>query len=121
MVRHTKVLIWWVHVILTMSRRPPLCCAGASAGPTTRQTPKSAPIPPPEPVVTTRTATDQASPPWTAADGAALYGLDRWEEPYFSVGAPGQVMVQLRCERGAPSIWWSWCRGCRGAISRCRC
>jgi arginine decarboxylase len=37
---------------------------------------------------------------WTAADGAALYGLDRWGEPYFSVSARGHVMVQPRGERG---------------------
>jgi arginine decarboxylase len=37
---------------------------------------------------------------WTADDGAALYGLDRWGEPYFRVGAHGQVMVQPRGERG---------------------
>ena len=37
---------------------------------------------------------------WTAADGAALYGLERW---------------------WAPSIWWSWCRISRGAIYRCPC
>lgn len=37
---------------------------------------------------------------WSAADGAALYGLDRWGEPYFSVGARGHVMVQPRGDRG---------------------
>ena len=37
---------------------------------------------------------------WSAADGAALYGLDRWGEPYFSVGGRGHVMVQPRGERG---------------------
>ncbi|MFN9636835.1 MAG: arginine decarboxylase, partial [Synechococcaceae cyanobacterium] len=37
---------------------------------------------------------------WTAADGAALYGLDRWGEPYFSVSARGHVMVQPRGDRG---------------------
>ncbi len=37
---------------------------------------------------------------WTAADSAALYGVDRWGEPYFSVGARGHVMVQPRGERG---------------------
>jgi arginine decarboxylase len=37
---------------------------------------------------------------WSAADGAALYGLDRWGEPYFSVSARGHVMVQPRGERG---------------------
>jgi arginine decarboxylase len=37
---------------------------------------------------------------WTATDGAALYGLDRWGDPYFSVGSRGHVMVQPRGERG---------------------
>jgi arginine decarboxylase len=37
---------------------------------------------------------------WTAADGAALYGIDRWGEPYFSVSDRGHVMVQPRGERG---------------------
>ncbi|MEB3199208.1 MAG: biosynthetic arginine decarboxylase [Synechococcaceae cyanobacterium] len=37
---------------------------------------------------------------WSAADGAALYGLDRWGEPYFSVSARGHVVVQPRGERG---------------------
>jgi arginine decarboxylase len=37
---------------------------------------------------------------WTASDGAALYGLDRWGELYFSVSARGHVMVQPRGERG---------------------
>ena len=37
---------------------------------------------------------------WTAADGASLYGLDRWGEPYFSVSAAGHVLVQPRGERG---------------------
>ncbi|MBU6251144.1 MAG: biosynthetic arginine decarboxylase [Cyanobacteria bacterium REEB417] len=37
---------------------------------------------------------------WTAADGAALYGLDRWGEPYFGVSERGHVMVQPRGERG---------------------
>ncbi len=37
---------------------------------------------------------------WSAADGAALYGLDRWGDPYFSAGARGTVMVQPRGERG---------------------
>jgi arginine decarboxylase len=37
---------------------------------------------------------------WSSADGAALYGLDRWGEPYFSVNARGHVMVQPQGERG---------------------
>ena len=41
-----------------------------------------------------------ASPAWSAADGAALYGIDRWGEPYFSVSDRGHVIVQPRGERG---------------------
>jgi arginine decarboxylase len=37
---------------------------------------------------------------WTAAAGAALYGLDRWGDPYFSVSDRGHVMVQPRGDRG---------------------
>ena len=37
---------------------------------------------------------------WNAADSAALYGLDRWGDPYFSVSDRGHVMVQPRGERG---------------------
>ncbi len=39
-------------------------------------------------------------PTWTAADSAALYGLDRWGDPYFSVSDRGHVMVQPRGDRG---------------------
>jgi arginine decarboxylase len=38
--------------------------------------------------------------PWTAADGAALYGLDRWGDPYFAANARGHVCVQPQGERG---------------------
>ena len=41
-----------------------------------------------------------ASPAWSAADGSALYGIDRWGEPYFSVSDRGHVIVQPRGERG---------------------
>ncbi len=37
---------------------------------------------------------------WSASDGAALYGLDRWGDPYFSVSPRGHVMVQPRGDRG---------------------
>jgi arginine decarboxylase len=37
---------------------------------------------------------------WTAADSAALYGLDRWGDPYFSMSDRGHVMVQPRGDRG---------------------
>lgn len=38
--------------------------------------------------------------PWTSADSAALYGLERWGEPYFSVNSCGHVIVQPRGDRG---------------------
>ena len=37
---------------------------------------------------------------WSAAAGAALYGLDRWGDPYFSASDRGHVMVQPRGDRG---------------------
>jgi arginine decarboxylase len=37
---------------------------------------------------------------WSARDGASLYGIDRWGEPYFSVSDRGHVMVQPRGDRG---------------------
>lgn len=37
---------------------------------------------------------------WTSADSAALYGLDRWGDPYFSVNSCGHVIVQPRGDRG---------------------
>jgi arginine decarboxylase len=37
---------------------------------------------------------------WSATAGAALYGLDRWGDPYFSVSDRGHVMVQPRGDRG---------------------
>ena len=39
-------------------------------------------------------------PAWSAADGAALYGIDRWGDPYFAVSERGHVIVQPRGERG---------------------
>ena len=42
----------------------------------------------------------QSQDGWSTADSAALYGIDRWGEPYFSVGARGHVIVQPRGERG---------------------
>jgi arginine decarboxylase len=37
---------------------------------------------------------------WGVADAAALYGLDRWGEPYFSVNGSGHVMVQPQGPHG---------------------
>jgi arginine decarboxylase len=37
---------------------------------------------------------------WSTADSAALYGIDRWGDPYFSVGTRGHLIVQPRGERG---------------------
>ncbi len=54
-----------------------------------------------DPSRTHRNAAQEPPPPeWTAADGAALYGLDRWGEPYFGVSGRGHVMVQPRGDRG---------------------
>ncbi|MEX1315849.1 MAG: biosynthetic arginine decarboxylase [Synechococcaceae cyanobacterium] len=41
-----------------------------------------------------------AADTWSAADGASLYGLDRWGDPYFSVSDRGHVMVQPRGDHG---------------------
>jgi arginine decarboxylase len=46
------------------------------------------------------TAPPTAARPWSAADGAALYGIDRWGDPYFAVSERGHVIVQPRGERG---------------------
>ncbi len=43
---------------------------------------------------------NQANQSWTVADSTALYGLDRWGEPYFSANARGHVVVQPRGDRG---------------------
>ena len=43
---------------------------------------------------------DPALTSWTTADSAALYGLDRWGEPYFSVNGRGHISVQPQGERG---------------------
>jgi len=50
--------------------------------------------------VTATSPADRNSTDWTAAAGAALYGLDRWGDPYFSVSDRGHVMVQPRGDRG---------------------
>jgi len=52
------------------------------------------------PAVTATSPADRNSTNWTAAAGAALYGLDRWGDPYFSVSDRGNVMVQPRGDRG---------------------
>ena len=59
--------------------------------------------------------------PWTAADGAALYGLDRWGDPYFSVNARGHVCVQPQGERGGSLDLVDLVRSCGDATSACRC
>ncbi|MFM2081272.1 MAG: biosynthetic arginine decarboxylase [Cyanobacteriota bacterium] len=48
----------------------------------------------------TASASAPAGTPWSIADSAALYGLDRWGDPYFSVNARGHVIVQPRGDRG---------------------
>ena len=37
---------------------------------------------------------------WSVARSAELYGLDRWGDPYFSINAKGNVVVQPRGDRG---------------------
>jgi arginine decarboxylase len=41
-----------------------------------------------------------AAASWSIADSAALYGLERWGDPYFSLNARGHVIVQPRGDRG---------------------
>ncbi|WP_216906640.1 biosynthetic arginine decarboxylase [Synechococcus sp. CCY 0621] len=41
-----------------------------------------------------------AATSWSIADSSALYGLERWGEPYFSMNARGHVIVQPRGDRG---------------------
>ena len=48
----------------------------------------------------TAAAADQGSSDWSSAESAALYGIDRWGEPYFAVNARGHVTVQPRGDRG---------------------
>ncbi|MFL0787891.1 MAG: biosynthetic arginine decarboxylase [Prochlorococcus sp.] len=43
----------------------------------------------------------QGNKSWSVADSAALYGLDRWGEPYFSANANGHVLVQPRGDQGS--------------------
>ena len=37
---------------------------------------------------------------WSIEDSAALYGLDRWGAPYFSINGRGHISVQPQGERG---------------------
>ena len=41
-----------------------------------------------------------ASGTWSVQDSSALYGLDRWGEPYFSINGRGHVCVQPLGDRG---------------------
>ena len=38
--------------------------------------------------------------PWSVADSAALYGLDRWGDPYFTVNGRGHVVVHPQGKQG---------------------
>jgi arginine decarboxylase len=51
---------------------------------------------------------------WSPADSAALYGLDRWGDPYFSVNARGHVLVQPRGDRGGSLDLMDLVEGLRG-------
>ena len=37
---------------------------------------------------------------WSVADSAALYGLDRWGDPYFTVNDSGHVVVHPQGKQG---------------------
>ena len=37
---------------------------------------------------------------WSIQDSAALYGLDRWGDPYFSLNGRGHISVQPQGDRG---------------------
>ena len=37
---------------------------------------------------------------WSIQDSAALYGLDRWGAPYFSINGRGHISVQPQGDRG---------------------
>jgi len=52
------------------------------------------------PAVSATSPDNRNSTDWSAAAGAALYGLDRWGDPYFSASDRGHVMVQPRGDRG---------------------
>ena len=52
------------------------------------------------PAVSATSPDNRNSTDWSAAAGAALYGLDRWGDPYFSASDRGHLMVQPRGDRG---------------------
>jgi arginine decarboxylase len=60
----------------------------------------NSPISPPSSAPPSAAAAGPTAGTWTAADGAALYGLDRWGDPYFAANARGHVCVQPQGERG---------------------
>ena len=37
---------------------------------------------------------------WSIQDSAALYGLNRWGDPYFSINGRGHISVQPQGDRG---------------------
>ena len=37
---------------------------------------------------------------WSIQNSAALYGLDRWGDPYFSINGRGHISVQPQGDRG---------------------
>ena len=80
-------------MVFADSTRPDYRPPEGATGPT-------GPAPKQPPGVEARPGFLDAPSPWSAADGAALYGLDRWGEPYFGVSGRGHVMVQPRGERG---------------------
>jgi len=65
-------------------------------------------------VVTLASGDSRSNGSWSAAYGAALYGLDRWGDPYFGVSARGHFTVQPRGDRGGSLDLVELVRGLQG-------
>jgi len=48
------------------------------------------------------TVTDSPESNWTIEDSEALYRIEGWGQPYFSINAAGHVTVSPKGERGGP-------------------
>ena len=59
--------------------------------------------------------------PWSVQDSAALYGLERWGAPYFSINPRGHISVEHEESGEAASTWWIWWKASRPATSICPC
>ncbi|MCP9775428.1 biosynthetic arginine decarboxylase [Cyanobium sp. WAJ14-Wanaka] len=62
----------------------------------------------------TNSDTRTAAAGWSVADSAALYSLDRWGEPYFSVNGRGHISVQPQGERGGSLDLFDLVQGLQG-------